>query len=588
MSNLHIWWGELLWDALARSGVRHVILSPGSRSTPLALAAYRHPRLTCTAVVDERCAAFVALGQARVTGWPAVVLCTSGTAGAHYFPAVIEASQANLPMLVLTADRPPELQGRGALQTTRQADLYGRFLRSSWELGVPDPHPAALAGLRVTAAMAVQASLDPRPGPVHLNAPLRTPLEPQPEDPDEDELRRQVTRLLASPVPRVAPAQRRAAPEALDALAEACASASRGVIVCGPLPPRQAAVRGAVTALRDRLGFPVMAEAGSQLRFCSPSPSPLPLELLAGADMPLHDFALVVGSWPTSAAWSEALTRRSAPRPWVVCEHGWVDPHNCADGVVVGEVGEALAGVVTRLGAGVPADPAWGALWAEVAAHGERVLAAVEEEDRSRGELSETTVARVAVRCLPEGGFLALGNSLAIREVDLACPASGVELQVLTQRGVSGIDGSISGAAGAALAAASPVLLITGDLAFQHDVGGLAVAGEVRTPLVILALDNRGGRIFELLPLAASAISPAEMSTLFVTPQRLDLALAARAFGVPSICARTVDELREAVAKALVTPGCTVVHGVIAPADRRQRRQGWREAAQASWRVGTP
>ena len=195
MSNLHIVWGELLLDALAEAGVRQVVVSPGSRSTPLVLAAARHPRLTTTVVIDERCAAFVALGQGRASGRPSVVICTSGTAGAHHLPAVVEASEAAIPMLLLTADRPPELQGRGALQTIRQAGLYGHFVRATWELGLPDPHPQALAGVRATAALAVHATLDPRPGPVHLNAPFRTPLEPQPRDASDAELEHLVAAL---------------------------------------------------------------------------------------------------------------------------------------------------------------------------------------------------------------------------------------------------------------------------------------------------------------------------------------------------------------------------------------------------------
>lgn len=571
-------------DALARAGVRQVVVSPGSRSTPLALAARRHPGLACTVVADERCGAFVALGQARVTGQPSLLLCTSGTAGAHYLPAVIEASEANLPLLLLTADRPPELQQRGALQTVRQAELYGGFVRASLELGVPDAHPAALAGVRATAALAVQAAFDPRPGPVHLNAPLRTPLEPQPDDGGDEELTAQVRRLLSAPVARAGAARRVAAPEVLAALAEACAAAARGVIVCGPGPVSQGEMRDPVAALARRLGFPVAAEAGSQLRFGPRSPAPIPLELLVGPEMPEPDFVLVVGSWPTSAAWNRQLEHAGAPRPWVACEHGWVDPLNRAAGVVVGEVATTLHNVLERLGDGEPRDLSWLAAWAAAAAHLARLLEEAEDEERRNGTLSETAAARVAVRCLPEGSWLALGNSLAIREVDLACPGSGAKVRVLTQRGVSGIDGGISAAAGAALAAAAPVMLVTGDVAFQHDLGGLATAAGVRTPLVIVVLDNHGGRIFELLPLVRGAVSREEIEALFVTPQRLGIHLAAQAFGVAFRRVAAAGELETAVAEALGTRGCTVVHAVIHAGDVRERWRTLKEAAQAGWR----
>jgi 2-succinyl-5-enolpyruvyl-6-hydroxy-3-cyclohexene-1-carboxylate synthase len=583
VSNLHVLWAELLVDALAGAGVRHAVVSPGSRSTPLALAAARHPRLACTVVVDERCASFVALGQARVTGMPSLLLCTSGTAGAHYLPAVVEASEASVPLLVLTADRPPELQARGALQTVRQASLFGAFVRTALELGVPDPHPMALAGVRATAALAVQATLDPRPGAVHLNAPFRAPLEPQLDDGDERGVRAHVQRLLATPVARAAPARRQAAPALVEALAAACAGASRGVMVVGPGGVSQAAARQPLAALARRLGFPVAAEAGSQLRFGPGSPSPIPLELLVGEEMPQPDLVVVVGSWPTSAGWNKVLGHAAVPRPWVVCEHGWVDPCNRAAAVVVGEVATTLQQVAQRLGAGAPRDPTWLAAWNAAATQVAEVLAQAEAQERASGALSETAAVRAAVRAAPEGTWLALGNSLAIREVDLACPGGEVHLKVLTQRGVSGIDGSISAAAGAALAAGEPVLLVTGDVAFQHDLGGLASAASVPTPLVIVVLDNRGGRIFQLLPLAGGAVPPEEVERLFIAPQRLDVYLAAQAFGVPVRRVRTVQEVEEAVGEALAVGGCTVVHAVIGSGDLRQRRRALQEAAQALW-----
>ncbi len=577
-------WAELLMDTFAGAGVRRAVISPGSRSTPLALAAVRHPGLACTVVVDERCAAFVALGQARVTGTPSLLVCTSGTAGAHYLPAVIEASEANLPLLLLTADRPPELQQRGALQTIRQAELFGRFVRAALELGVPDAHPAALAGVRAAAAMAVQAALDPRAGPVHLNAPFRTPLEPQPDEGGEEEVKAQARRLLAAPVARARAPHRVAAPALVEALADACAAAARGVIVCGPGPVFQGEMREPVAALARRLGFPVAAEAGSQLRFCPHSPAPVPLELLVGSDMPEPDCVLVVGSWPTSAGWNSGLGGAAATRPWVVCEHGWVDPLNRAAGIVVGGVATTLRRVVARLGPGEPRDPSWLPAWSAAAAHVERVLDEAEGREQASGILSETAAVRAAVRVLPGGAWLALGNSLAIREVDLACPGRGVDLKVLTQRGASGIDGGVSAAAGAALAAGEPVMLVTGDVAFQHDLGGLATAAAVRTPLVIVVLDNHGGRIFELLPLLRGAISREEVEALFVTPQRLDIPLAVGAFGVPARRATTPAEVEAAVKEALASGGCTVVHAVIRAGDLRQRRRALKQAAQEGWR----
>lgn len=585
MSNLHIYWGELLLDAFAAAGVHHVVLSPGSRSTPLALAAARDPRLRTTVVVDERCAAFVALGQARVTGRPSLLVCTSGTAAAHYLPAVIEASEASVPMLVLTSDRPPELHGRGALQTIRQVGLYGQFVRAAWELGVPDPHPQALVGVRATAALAVQATLDPRPGPVHLNAPFRTPLEPQPRDAGEAPLEERVAALRAQTVARAVPARRLPSSELVGELAAACAASQRGLIVAGPVPVSGRLARGAVAALARRLGCAVAAEAGSQLRFAPASPAPVPLELLSGSGMPEPDLVLVLGSWPTSAAWSRVLERLPV-RPWVFCEHGWADPTNRAAGVLAGEVAQSVSELVERLGPGEPRPSAWSRAWVQAAEHVAAVLAQAEGEERRRGELSELGAVRGAVGCLADGSWLALGNSLAIRAVDAFCESHGVELQVLTQRGVSGIDGNISAAAGAALAAGEPVLLITGDVAFQHDLGGLATAAAVSTPLVVVVLANRGGRIFELLPLADSGVTAQELEELFLTPQACDLELSARAFGLPARTVCTSEALVTAVREALLRPGCTVVQALLAAGDVRHRWRTLREAAARAWTRG--
>ncbi len=261
-------WAVALLDAFSGAGVEDVIVSPGSRSTPFVLAAAEHPALRCHDIVDERSAAFYALGRARATGRPSLLLCTSGSAPAHYFPAVIEASAAFVPLLVLSADRPFELHGCGASQTVDQLRLYGDHVRWFVDLGAPEPGEAALLSLRRAAVRAVAESLGPTPGPVHVNARARKPLEPSAEA-----LAAQTLRGEWPPVTRVLPTRTLPSDEAVEALGRACLEARDGVIVCGPASVGEREAGGAIRDLARRTGFALLSEATSQVRFVGPGAS---------------------------------------------------------------------------------------------------------------------------------------------------------------------------------------------------------------------------------------------------------------------------------------------------------------------------
>ncbi|HEV8244872.1 MAG TPA: 2-succinyl-5-enolpyruvyl-6-hydroxy-3-cyclohexene-1-carboxylic-acid synthase, partial [Polyangiaceae bacterium] len=258
-------WSRLLLGTLARAGVEHVVISPGSRSTPFAWAALNEPKLRCHSVWDERVAAFFALGQARVSGRPSLLLCTSGTAAANYYPALVEASLAHLPVLVLTADRPFELQHASAPQAIDQIKLFGDSARAFFELGVPDASASALQGLVRSVAHAVHAAQNVHPGPVHLNARARKPLEPiAADDLSSRGLRESVDALLARGPTETARSTLHAD---VSRLAQACVETARGVIFVGPEPVyRPEAVR-ALARLAEITGFPLLCEATSQSRF---------------------------------------------------------------------------------------------------------------------------------------------------------------------------------------------------------------------------------------------------------------------------------------------------------------------------------
>jgi 2-succinyl-5-enolpyruvyl-6-hydroxy-3-cyclohexene-1-carboxylate synthase len=549
-------WSSLLFQSLVDAGIREVVLSPGSRSTPFVLAAAARPELKLYEIVDERSAAFFALGQARVSGRPALLLCTSGTAGAHYLPAMVEASQAFLPVIALTSDRPLELQDCGAPQTIDQTKLFGDHVRAFIELGAPDDHPAALAGLRRKVAQAVHRSLWPTPGPVHLNARARKPLEPR-EARGEGERRfaEQSHALGRTPFARVFPAAASPSPGGLDALQAALARAERPLFVAGPAPLSQRASRDAIGALVSATGGVLLADGASQLRFGDAralSAFALYLALEPVSERLAPDLVVQLGGTPVSAAPLHPRAEQPIER-WVVALHGWNDAENNAAALLVAEPGDVARALLTRLKAPRAHTTEWQQLFGDVDFAARRIL---DEVLDAPGTLTEPSAVRAAVRSLSPGDLLAVGNSLPIREVDLFCSGADADCGVLAQRGANGIDGLLSGAAGAASMGAKVTLLL-GDVSFLHDLGGLWAAGRFGSDLRVVVLQNGGGRIFEDLPLAEAGVG--NTMALFTTPHEASLEAAAGVFGLPYRRAETSAELARALARSSDgSPACLI------------------------------
>ena len=555
-------WARLLLGGLRRAGVRQVVLSPGSRSTPFTWAALHEPGLDCRTIIDERSAAFFALGHARVTGRPVLLVCTSGSAAANYFPAVAEAAESSVPVLVLTADRPLELQGAAAPQTIDQVKLYGDYARAYFELGTPDPDPRMLRAIPRIAAQAMAGSMGPIPGPVHLNARARKPLEPRTgAGPAEGELHALVDRLLESVPTAISPAPR-PDPADLEAVARSCRNARRGLIVCGPAHGPAAASPDAILRLARATGFPVAAEAASQIRF-APLPDIVRLDHAASlldvpgfADRHEPDVILQVGRPPTASAWHAALDRWTHAPRHVLAPHGWPDPFGTATTLVRAPLDaavRALADAVEGLDPGSPSDEPPGGrrkaleTWRETLRQADdqagETIAASLEDGFPEGRAVRTVVDRLA-----DGAILAVGNSLPIREVDTFVDAARLRaraaatddrtLEVLFQRGANGIDGLVSGAAGAAAASGRPTTLLIGDVSLAHDIGALGLLRDLPAPLTVVVLNNGGGRIFERLPIAESLAgedTPDGRRSLdaWLTPPALDFSAAARTFGIP-------------------------------------------------------
>ncbi|MFC1641839.1 2-succinyl-5-enolpyruvyl-6-hydroxy-3-cyclohexene-1-carboxylic-acid synthase [Myxococcota bacterium] len=561
-------WARLLADTLVRAGVGGAVLSPGSRSTAFAWALLEHPGLECRSVLDERSAGFFALGRAKMTGMPVVLLCTSGTAPSHYLPCVIEASCSCVPLIVLTADRPWELMDCEAPQTVSQTHLFGHHARAHVELGLPDSTPAALRGLRRRVLQAVLRSRWPRPGPVHLNLRARKPLEPMESGiPDshgfcgKDEPA--PTQVF---LPRGAPD-----PQGIAVLATHCRNALRGLIVCGAALPWQAVNAQALGRLAEVTGFVVLAETTSQVRFADDTCFQLGT-LCDGFEPLLRSFRfretarpdciLQFGAPLLSRGWQELCQSTSGLARHAVADHVWPDPQNSLSTLTLGQPTRIAELLTEHLqgSAPSPARTAWRRHWAEANSLSWNVVNRWIGQDWSEGR----AVSEV-VRALPNGSVLAVGNSLPVREVDYFGQARSADIRVFSQRGANGIDGLLAGAAGAAWAACCPTVLLVGDLGFLHDVGGLAVAADLSVPLAIVVLNNRGGRIFSQLPVARSGAVAPYLQRHWTLSHDLNLTRVAQALGLRSFRVESADAVGLLLAQALARPGPTVLEVIVPP-----------------------
>ena len=567
-------WCELLAATLADAGIATCVISPGSRSTPLVAALAGEARLELVTIIDERAAAFFALGAARASGKPAALVCTSGTAAAHYLPALVEASMAGVPMIAITADRPPELQACGASQTIDQIDLYGSFVRGAFDLGAPT---SSVRAMRRTLLQAITLASGPRPGPVHVEVPLRKPLEPAAPSTDAEHALATECVALRGAV-RIAPPRLAPDASAVVALAQAINAEPDGVIVAGALPagfPRDAAFE-----LARRAGYPIIAEAPSQLRF---GPRPDGVVVIDHADLvplavrPAPKLVLQLGAEPVAASWPAWIASLGGAQRWVLGGATWADPEGTAR-VILGEPSDVLAGLTRLERRSNVRTAAWLDTWRDV----ERSAAIAAARAIEAAPTSEVAVLRAALAAVPAGASVQIGNSLPIRTVDHV-PGGGAPRTVLSQRGAAGIDGLIASAAGATRAGA-PVLLVLGDVSFAHDLGGLLAARCASAPLAILVIDNRGGQIFAGLPVAKAKLGAA-FERHFVTAPELDPAVVATALGARAVTATSPAAAATAVATALATFGVPVIHAPVSVSGAHDVR---RNAIELFARGATP
>ena len=505
-------------EELSRCGVEHAVVSPGSRSTPIALALLREPGIEVAPIVDERSGAFFALGAANATRRPVVVACTSGTAAANLHPAVCEADEARIPLIVITSDRPPELRGVGAGQTIDQIGLYGTAVRWFCEVGTHEADDTGLLHFRSTACRAAATAAGaPGAGPVHLNVSWRDPLGAQAVPGD---VRADSTLATAGrephPLTTVHEPSARLDDGALATVAERVANAPRGLIVAG----RQSdpALAPALSALADASGYPVLAEPTSQARVGDSVV--WAYDAIARVRPPALEPELVLrfGDAPTSKALREWLGSSGGCAQLVVDPTGgWNDPSRTAELMLRADPVPLARALADRLG-GRAGNAGWADLWRQAGGAAARAIAS---ELAGQGEPTEPGIHAALGDLYERGDVVYTASSMPIRDQESFLPAGAGDVLFLANRGANGIDGLVSSAIGAASASGRPTWLVLGDLALHHDSNGLAALRHSAAPVRIVVINNDGGGIFEFLP-QASEVSREEFEAIFGTPLGLE------------------------------------------------------------------
>ncbi len=555
-------------DELSRGGVHHVCISPGSRSTPLALTIANHPALRTWMHIDERSGAFFAMGLARALGEPVALLCTSGTASANFLPAVVEARSAGIPLLVLTADRPPELRDIGAAQTIDQNRLYGAHAKWFVEVALPEATPGLLRYARTIAARAISNAVTTPAGPVHLNFPFREPLVPQPiEQPTGlsiDDALAWTGKPNGAPWVTVPRATYSVVDATAERLAERLRNADRPLIVCGPQPNAELAIP--LAQLAASLDAPLLVDPLSQMRWGSHDRGALidrydaALRHDATAAALKPDLVLRIGGVPTSKALGQFLQRHESAYHVVVDAGHWPDPLMLADEMIHSDPRQLCAQLIEVIGPDKEAKSSragWLTQWKSVDGATRKAL---EAHSNSLHESFEGRSLADVLACLPDRATLFVSSSMPVRDLDAFAQGDYRRIRVLSNRGANGIDGVVSSALGAAAASSvtngGPLVLVIGDLALYHDMNGLMAARLHGLDATIVVLNNDGGGIFSFLPQASE---PTHFEQLYGTPHGLRFGPVAELYGAEYHNTMDSDSLKRAVIASIAGSGLHIV-----------------------------
>ncbi len=548
--NLNYLWASLMVEEFIRSGVDTFVVSPGSRSSPLAMAVATGGPLRSFVHFDERGAAYYALGHAKSTGRPVVFICTSGTALANAMPAVVEASQAQVPLIVVSADRPPELIDTGANQAIDQVKFFGDQVR--WYHSLPCPDMQVPPAVVLTAVdQAVHRAMAAPAGPVHLNCPYREPLAPAAVPFDAQTYTRPLASWFDGPYTAWSPGETSVADKDVPGLVSLLGQTRHGLLIVGQLTSRADVL--AARALAKALHWPVLPDVASGLRlgpqeFPGLAYFPQLLRSRHEYDFSTAQVLVHVGGAVTSKAllqFIEATPSRNyvrvSPHPF---RH---DPaHRISHRLMMGIAAFARL-VESAPGLGVDED------WAASLAESSRKIDACIDGflDRTPA-LSEVSVARDVTRLAPEGSVLFLGNSMPIRDADMFGATDGNDIIATANRGASGIDGTLATAAGFAAGLRRRTTALLGDLSVLHDLNSLALVDSLNVPFTLVTVNNDGGGIFSFLPIADH---PKHFERFFGTPHGMNFERIAPAFGLEYVHADSRDGFKEAYARASAENG---------------------------------
>ncbi len=524
--NRNSFWSELFTAQLSQSGIKYACISPGSRSTPLTLAFASNKKIKTFVNPDERSNAFFALGLAEHSGSPVAIVTTSGTAVAELYPAIIEAYQRRIPLIVCTADRPPELLNCGANQTINQENIFANHIRKFFNAGLPSLNESKLLKIKKIAAEAVEISLKKNQGPVHVNFPFRKPLEPESftDKIDKhfyDKIRNINLPASFSTLPSVKQHKK---------VMKAITGKSKGLIFCGWDNYRSDFPKLLVKFSRIS-GFPIIADGISGLRFGKHSMQNIISNASAFLKSKAYGFLLEAeiilqfGSAPTSNIVLDFLKKSQAEK-FLINEYGdYKDPSRTARNIIKINPSEFLSELLTvTKNVNHPRNNRLNKI-----RQFEQLTEKIKEQNILNAEFPfEGRIIPEVLKSIPPNSNLFVSNSMPVRDLDFFSSAMKKNIKIYSNRGASGIDGIISTAAGIAVKSKFPTYLVIGDLAFLHDSNGLNILQNQKIPLQIILIDNNGGGIFGMLPIAKNK---KYFEEYFQTPQTADFALLTKAHG---------------------------------------------------------
>ncbi len=540
--DLNYRWASQLIEGLCSAGAKHAVISPGARSTPLVLACDQHQDIEPHVIIDERCASFFALGLAKSTTSPVILIATSGSAPAHWLPAVIEASHSKIPLILLTADRPPELLGTGANQTTDQSQLFSGHVRLQHNPGVPRDENSALQALPALARRVVSQARWPNPGPVHLNQPFAEPLLPETALPQQSPTRH--AEVMPLPTTTIA------APQLEQLLT--LLPPGNGIIVCGPMVETNPHFNRALCRLAEKLAAPILADPLSGLRWGEPKHHTIICQydvfLRQPQTTPEIDWILRFGAPPISKTLQQWLQQECSQ---IICDPfgEWPDPFHRLTQMVRSDPTELCLSLSNK-----------------IVTRGDKTLLKqfqlLESDSLARiincdALPIEASIVQTLFDQLPEKTLLLAGNSMPIRQVDSWSKSGSREISIVGNRGISGIDGHLSTLAGLAEGSGQLCVALVGDLTFYHDMNGLACLQH--RDAVIVLLNNSGGGIFGYLP--QSKLD--SYKQYWSTPIEVSFQHAAATYGIEYQKCHTAEAFAERLAAAISRSGPQLIEVTI-------------------------